>query len=327
LVAVALTAGACRSDKSASAGASASGAPVKSESSAKEAHATVAVDAAALRTDKAADLPGLHNVVKYADGAFGGAQPDDAAAFDTLKALGVKTVISVDGAAPDVEAAAARGIRYIHLPIGYHGFDEKRRLELAKAVHEASKAGPVYMHCHHGKHRSAGALGSALVSLGRLTPEEAADRLKASSCAPGYKGLWAAARDAKPLSTQEVEALKVDLPAVSRPSGMVAGMVEIDQYHEYMKEIEKAGWKVPASNPDLVPERVAARLVDILAVLETAEATKAKPADFLQMMKANGARAAELRQLIKDGAAADKLTAKFKEVTKSCKDCHVPYRD
>ena len=48
--------------------------------------------------------------------------------------LGVKTVISVDGAKPDVDLAKKHGMRYVHLPHGYDGVPDDRAKELAKAV-------------------------------------------------------------------------------------------------------------------------------------------------------------------------------------------------
>ena len=123
------------------------------------------------------DLPGLHNVVAFHDNYFSGSAPDGDEGFATLAAAGVKTIISVDGAEPDVAVAKAHGIRYIHLPIGYNGFDEQRRLQLTRATRDAMDSGPVYIHCHHGKHRSAGAAGAVAVSLGWLSPLEAVSRM------------------------------------------------------------------------------------------------------------------------------------------------------
>jgi len=69
---------------------------------------------------KAKDLPGLHNVVAFHDNFWSGGVPEGEEAFATLAAMGVKTVISVDGAEPDVELAKKFGLKYIHLPIGYN---------------------------------------------------------------------------------------------------------------------------------------------------------------------------------------------------------------
>ncbi|MBM4063406.1 MAG: hypothetical protein FJ265_20245, partial [Planctomycetes bacterium] len=112
-------------------------------------------------------LPGLHQVVTYAPGFVGGGVPEGEEGLRTLAAMGIKTVVSVDGGAPDAAAAEALGMRYVHLPIRYSGIDRERQLELAQVV--ANAGGPVYVHCHHGKHRSAGALGSALVMTGVLS--------------------------------------------------------------------------------------------------------------------------------------------------------------
>ncbi|MEZ6081685.1 MAG: hypothetical protein R3C56_40245 [Pirellulaceae bacterium] len=58
--------------------------------------------------------------------------PEGAAAFNELVQLGVKTIITVDGAQPDVATAKQFGLRYVHLPHGYDGIPENRVAELAK---------------------------------------------------------------------------------------------------------------------------------------------------------------------------------------------------
>ena len=130
----------------------------------------------AAATDAPRDLPGLHNVVDFrgqgADGFYSGSVPEGDAGFDALVGLGVKTVISVDGALPDLARAKARGLRYVHLPIGYDGFDDARKAELVRAVRDLPR--PIYLHCHHGKHRSAGAAATIAVSLGWMTNAQAA---------------------------------------------------------------------------------------------------------------------------------------------------------
>ena len=115
-----------------------------------------AIEMPTLKDSKPRNYHGLHNVVAFFDGYLSGSAPEGDIGFEELERMGVKTIISVDGAVPAVERAKARGMRYIHLPIGYNGFDEKRRLELVRATRDAMKDGPVYLHCHHGKHRSAG---------------------------------------------------------------------------------------------------------------------------------------------------------------------------
>ncbi len=284
------------------------------------------VDPPTLTDEKPRDYPGVHNVVAYHDGFYSGSVPEGDAGFDTLERMGIKTIISVDGAVPEVEEARARGIRYVHLPIGYNGFDEERKLELVRAVHDLP--GPVYIHCHHGKHRSAGAAGAIAVSLGWMTPEAAVGRMKVSGTAPNYKGLYRCAEESISLTVVEIDAAPADFPEVAPPAGLVKSMVAIDEATEHLKAIEKAGWTVPKEHPDLVPVAEAARLADLLRLLQDNARVKAKPAEFGQMLTESAAAAQSLEDALASAAPDPAtLSAAFKVVTKSCTDCHAKYRD
>ncbi len=277
------------------------------------------------------DYPGIHNAVAYHDNFVSGSVPEGDAGFDTLAAMGVKTIISVDGAVPEVDKAKARGIRYIHLPIGYNGFDNTRKLELVRATRDAMADGPVYIHCHHGKHRSAGAAATIAASLGWETPETGVARMKVSGTAPSYPGLYACAQNATALSAATVDAVPADFPSVSRPSTFVKAMVEIDAAFDNLKTIEKAGWKTPADHPDLVPAAEAGRLADLLRVAGASELAKSKPTDFAGALAEDNRRASALEEMLALGAPsgpdAEKLSAQFQLVAASCKDCHAKYRD
>lgn len=286
------------------------------------------VEPPALTDDKPRDYPGLHNVVAYHPGFISGGAPEGAAAFDTLAAMGIKTIISVDGAETEVDKARARGMRYIHLPIGYNGFDEPRRLELARAVRDAIKDGPVYIHCHHGKHRSAGAAGSIAVSLGWMTGEQAVARMKVSGTAPNYTGLYACTASAGMISDAALDAVKADFPELARPQGLVKGMLDIDAALDNLKAIEKAGWTAPADHPDLVPASEAGKLMDLLRYLESDEHVKAKPEGFQALLRENTERAGALEEMLASGKPDPaRLSAQFKLVAASCKDCHAKHRD
>jgi protein tyrosine phosphatase (PTP) superfamily phosphohydrolase (DUF442 family) len=277
---------------------------------------------------KPRDYTGLHNVVAYHEDFYSGSAPDGGPGYDTLAAMGIKTVISVDGAAPDIEAAKARGLRYIHLPIGYNGFDESRRLELARATRDALAQGPVYIHCHHGKHRSAGAAGSIVANLGWATPDEMVARMKVSGTAPEYKGLYACTSQSVVLGASVLDAVPANFPEVAPPLGFVKGMVEIDEITEHLKAIEKAGWTTPKDHPDLVPVAEAGRLADHFRIQGTSDRIAKEPADFATLMNENGARAQTLEDLLAAGEKdTAKLSAQFKLVVGSCKDCHARYRD
>ncbi len=272
--------------------------------------------------------PGIHNAVAYHDGFVSGSVPEGDAGFDTLAGMGVKTIISVDGAEPEVDKASARGIRYIHLPIGYDGFDEQRKLQLVRATRDAMADGPVYIHCHHGKHRSAGAAATIATSLGWESSETGVERMKVSGTAPNYTGLYACATSAVPLTVVVIDSVPAGFPSVWKPSSFVKGMVEIDAVTEHLKTIEKAGWVSPVDHPDLVPAAEAGRLADLHRVLAETEYSKRKPEEFIALMHEGNRRAQALEDLLVNGEKDPaKLTAQFKMMSASCKDCHVKYRD
>lgn len=291
-------------------------------------HAAPKVDTPLMGDQAPRNYAGLHNVVAYHPDVFSGGVPEGAEGFETLAAMGIKTVISVDGAAPDLSEAKKHGLRYIHLPIGYNGFEDARGDELARATRDSLAAGPVYIHCHHGKHRSAGAAGTVAVALGWMTPEQAVARMKVSGTAPAYKGLYACAAQASVMSAAELDAVRSDFPEVCRPDGMVDLMVRLDEAMERLKVVETSGWRVPANHPDLVPVAEAGRVADLLRVLHEDKSAVAKREGFAGAIDANHAPAQMLEDMLAAGSTdAAALSAEFKKVNSACKSCHTAYRD
>lgn len=272
-------------------------------------------------------LPGLHNVVAYHDKYYSGGVPESPAAFDTLKSLGIKTVISVDGAVPDIASAEARGIRYIHLPIGYNGFDDTRRLELARATRDALAQGPVYIHCHHGKHRSAAAAAAAVTALGYMSADDAIARMKISGTAPNYTGLYAcvAATTAVDLST--LNAVPADFPSVSQPADFVQAMLDLDEMLDHLTRIKDANWTTPADHPDLVPAAEAGRLADTLRLLAQSSRAKREAPGFARALLDDAAEAQKLEDALVTDASRQSLDSRYAVLAASCRQCHATYRD
>ncbi len=115
--------------------------------------------------------PGLDNVLQLSPRIFSGSQPHGEQGFESLEKLGVKTVVSVDGARPDAQRAKQHGLRYVHIPIGYDGIPRPAALALVRAIREAP--GPIYIHCHHGKHRGPAAAAVACMAEGIANTEQA----------------------------------------------------------------------------------------------------------------------------------------------------------
>ncbi len=174
---------------------------------------------------------GLHNVFRISDGVYSGSSPEDERSFESLQLLQVKTIISVDGAALDVEGAKSFGLRYVHLPIGYDGVPESRAVEIAKAIRDLP--GPVYIHCHHGKHRGPAAAAAALRCLDpKVSAESLAKFLKDAGTDPRYAGLYAAVERAPP----KLDDAKITFSERAEIPELVRRMVEIDEVWERLKK-------------------------------------------------------------------------------------------
>jgi protein tyrosine phosphatase (PTP) superfamily phosphohydrolase (DUF442 family) len=273
-----------------------------------------------------ANFPGLHNVVAYGRDVLSGSVPEGAEGFQSLQRMGVRSIVSVDGAEPDLAAARSAGLRYVHLPVTYAGFSEQRKLEIARALRDLPR--PIYVHCHHGKHRSAGAAGAAAVTLGELSAEQAVARMKVSGTAPEYKGLYACTAGASRVLPAVLDAVTTDLPEVTRPQGTVKSMVEIDVAMENLKACQSAGWKAPAQQPDLSPAAEAGRMADLLRFLENDEHTRKQPADYARLLLQSNQQVEALETLLTSQPLSPvALDAQWKRVQQSCKACHAVYRD
>lgn len=267
----------------------------------------------------------LHNVHALTPQLISGAAPEGDAAFDELKAMGIKTVISVDGATPDVAAAEARGMRYVHIPITYAEVTIAEQMEIARAVRDLP--GPIFIHCHHGKHRSPAATAAVGVALGMVTPEQGVAFMKNAGTAPDYEGLYACVASATVLDAAIIDSAPNLFPSVHKAQGLTATMVAVDQAFEHLGDIRAAGWKTPAAHPDLVPAAEAGMLTDNLRLSAEDLQALALGEDFLARMKRAVDFASKLEEALVANAGSEQLDAAYKAVNASCKDCHAVYRD
>lgn len=171
---------------------------------------------------------GLHNVYRLGDALYSGSSPDDGAAFTSLSQLGIKTIISVDGAAPDLEGARAHGMRYVHLPITYGSVPHETLIGLVRATQELP--GPIYVHCHHGKHRGPAAAVALWRCLDhRVTTDQAMATMKLIGTADRYQGLYDSVRDPHCPTAAELKGAKFELPELSHVPPLAKTMADIDR--------------------------------------------------------------------------------------------------
>ncbi len=271
------------------------------------------------------DVAGLHNVFRVSDRIYSGSSPDGDAAFAAIRKLGIQTIISVDGAKPDADAARRHGLRYVHLPFGYDGIPRARVLELVKAATDLP--GPIYVHCHHGKHR-----GPAAVAAIQLCTDAGwdADRAEAwlttAGTDPRYTGLTALARSLVRPTPEELARVPSDFPAAASVADLARLMVNVDRQWDHLKLAKTAGWSAPANHPDIDPAHEAVQLVEHYR--EAARLTSVKrrgPAFAIRLAEAESAATAlEAGLRAKNDAQA---TAAFARSATACATCHETYRD
>lgn len=273
----------------------------------------------------------LHNAFWVHPKVISGAQPD-AKGFQALKELGVRTVVSVDGARPDVITAKEHGLRYVHLPHGYDGVSKTRILELAKAVRDLP--GPIYIHCHHGKHRSPSAAACACVAAGMIDPKDSLKILEVAGTSKNYRGLYQSVREALPLEARLLNELKVAFHESVKVPPMAEAMVAMEHTHDHLKTIAEAGWKVPAEHPDLEPVHEALLMSEHYTEMLRTDEAKAQPEGFLDWLRSGEEGAKRLRQALESwhakGAPSpvpESVNQAFEQVNQSCVQCHVQYRN
>ena len=268
----------------------------------------------------------LPNAIRLHERVISGGDPDGAEAFRELKALGVSTIICVDGARPDVEAAKKLGIRYVHLPHGYNGISKERAAQLAKVVQ--TFPGSIYIHCHHGKHRSPAAAAVACVGAGLISEETAKKTLLFAGTSEHYLGLYKAVEQTRPFSQKALDAVPADFPEVAEVPHMAEAMVEIAEIWERIQTVQAANWTPPANHPDLVPAHevllLREQFMELLRTEEVAQSPDPVQSMFQASEKASLILEESLRANPQDLERANKA---YGTVRNNCAACHARFRD
>lgn len=254
-----------------------------------------------------------------------GSAPEGEAGFAALAAMGVRTIISVDGISPDIESARRHSMRYVHIPIRYNGVTEDQRLALARAARDLPR--PIYIHCHHGQHRGPTAAAVALESIGEIEVAQGLALMREAGTADSYPGLWAAARGAAPISDAALDAWHGELVPVARVSGIAKNMSELDRAWDNINLFKANRWRVPADHPDLVASAEAASVREHLRALLDEDECRAKPDPFLRWLAAANEEASALEEALVSAAPASLLDQRRQALADSCARCHGRFRN
>lgn len=260
----------------------------------------------------------LHNTFRIGDRLFSGNSPEGDDAFRELQTIGIRTIISVDGAAPDARRAEQFGIRYVHLPIGYDGIPRAMQLRLAVAVQELE--GPIYIHCHHGKHRGPAAVAAAMRLLStRWTAETAEQWMKTAGTDPKYSGLYRDIQACAPYDAQEWETVDRKWLSQAPVADLTSRMVEIDHLWDRIKKWDREERKLAENRTETLTLLIEAfrecqRLTSVRAELPMLQL-------FVEAEKQVQAMIQDLR--LPDPPLARHLQA----IQNNCSQCHRAHRD
>jgi protein tyrosine phosphatase (PTP) superfamily phosphohydrolase (DUF442 family) len=283
------------------------------------------------RSDPAkVEARGLHNVFRITEKLLSGSSPDGYAGFKSLKELGVRTVISVDGAKPDVDRARKHGLRYVHIPFGYDGIPREQVLRLAKAVRDLP--GPIYIHCHHGVHRGPAAAAAIHLCLDETCRvQQAIEEMQRAGTDPRYKGLYDTVRTFVRPMAKDLDAIPANFPEVEKVSDLAQFMVQVDARWNNLKTIKAANWSAPADHPDIDAAHEALQLAELLRESGRLNAGR-RDVGLHRWLTETAGKASELEQSLGRNGHEKRLDREragkaFENLGAACAKCHAKYRD
>jgi protein tyrosine phosphatase (PTP) superfamily phosphohydrolase (DUF442 family) len=273
---------------------------------------------------------GLLNVYKLSPDVISGSEPEGDAAWSELAAMGVKTIVSVDGKVPNADRAARYGMRYVHIPIEYKGISDEELLQLTKTFRELD--GPFYLHCFHGKHRGPAAAAVARLTLDGASREQAlAEMRQWCGTAGDYPGLY---RDiaTKPLPTErETADYPFTFPARRQFAGFRLVMVDVPRRHDALLRLSKRDWAPDPAHPDVDAANEATKLAEDFAGAELLADPTARPPEFRALLAAAVDQSAKLAAILPtakgDAGALARSKTLLNDLTKSCTACHDAFRN
>ena len=289
------------------------------------------------------DLPrpeavaGIENVWRMDSNLLSGGDPVGESGLQLLKSKGVKTIVSVDGAAPLLEVSKQLGLRYVHIPIGYDGIPVDSQRLLSQAFAQLPK--PIYVHCHHGKHRGPAAASiMARFGLG-WTPEQASKFMKLAGTSADYPGLYESVKQFEAVNFKDVAAIKTPLPESVDVPALVDLMVQVDSRFDHLKawsaKVLESSGKGTRPSAIIDPIQEAVLLRELIRESSRLPECRDKPDLFRESMSHLESDLSTWIETIKAEGSSEslsdqtksKLSAILKSSANRCVTCHRTFRD
>lgn len=281
--------------------------------------------------------PTLPNAIQVDDGVVSGGQPAGDAGFAALAARGIRTVISVDGMKPEVALASKHGLRYVHLPHGYDQVPQKTGRSLAKAIESLPK--PIYIHCHHGRHRSPAAAAVGCIQAGRLTTEQGMQLLQTARTCEEYGGLYRSVQTAQPLDHATLANEPADFPAVVQLPPVVDHMVDMQHSLDQLMSWQQPEPQRAASANNVDPganrqRETAVLLMESLKEFDRSQATQQRPEPWRELTSNAISKSQQLvATYTRSKAESSEVDPRAKrrqlleQIRTDCRSCHRQFRN
>ncbi|QDT89531.1 cytochrome c [Gimesia algae] len=260
-------------------------------------------------------LPGLDNVFQIDKQFYSGSGPHGELSFQALKKLGIKTIVSVDGTPPDLEHARKAGMKYIHIPIGYDGVSEDAGLAFARVARDLK--GPVYIHCHHGKHRGPTAAAVIGICRGTLNQKSVQQFLTQAGTSKDYAGLW---RDVKKFKVPDSNAILPELVESAKVPPMVSAMAQISHDFELSDQLLQ-------NKPENRKQRLRVLVLLREGLHETARKYSGDYDEMFKQWLTESEQQVKSLELAVQQGDQQAFTTGMKTLKFQCKRCHKAYRD
>jgi protein tyrosine phosphatase (PTP) superfamily phosphohydrolase (DUF442 family) len=266
-------------------------------------------------------LTGVENFIRVSDRLYSGGEPT-AEGLQQLKTLGIETILSVDGLAPDVATAQQLGIQYVHIPLGYNGI-EPEQIQAFVTFMSHTK-GKIFVHCHHGKHRGPAAVAACLILSQEIDRAQALKFMQGAGTSKDYRGLWKSIEQLDPAQFKPQAA--TTLKQQPKDKSAAQWMAELDRAWEIIQEQQTAGIELDSSQLLIVAE----------ALRETSRVVSKSSSGTWGDAKATQQLIAELdhsRELteqamkLTEKSAHEKARVLIKTLAQKCADCHAQYRN
>jgi len=270
----------------------------------------------------------IHRFYALSKNIFTGSEPKNSD-FHFLHQQGIKTIISVDAVRPKVEEAKKHHLTYFHVPIGYTKLSTQQVNMVVKAIISAQK--PIYIHCHHGKHRGPTVASMALIVLEDVDRDRAVNEMKKIGTSKNYKGLYETVRQFEIPNSIELENLP--FPFSTAPvESFTEKMGNLDRHWDEIKKISARQWKNNPEHPDIDLAHEALQVAECFSEIIRLKSMKEKPEGFIELLNDAKKLSWVFEDLIRNKAVSKKydigkIKKQFDLINTNCKNCHQKYRN